>query len=462
MMTKTGSTKAKPAGPYDLFVIGAGSGGVRAARMAASMGKRVGLAEERYLGGTCVNVGCVPKKLMVLAADFRETFDDAAGFGWTLAEPGFDWPALVERIGREIERLQGVYAGLLERSGVERFDVRARLLGAHAVEVGGRRVEADNILVATGSWPAMPDIPGIEHALTSNEMFTLLELPSRVAIIGGGYIAVEFAGILRGFGADVHLIHRGERVLRGFDGDVRDLVGRQMQDRGVAVRLSTEVKRIEKRADYLLLALSDGTVLEVDALLAATGRRPFTSGLGLEAAGVALGPDGAVLVDEHSRSSVPSIWAVGDATNRMNLTPVAIAEAMALVRTLYGEGGAPVDYALVPTAVFSHPPLGTVGLSEEAARETFGAVDIYRSIFRPMKHTLSGRDEKTLIKLVVHPQTDRVLGAHMVGPDAPEIMQGLGIALQCGVTKAQFDATVGIHPTLAEEWVTLREKAGKT
>jgi glutathione reductase (NADPH) len=441
---------------FDLFVIGAGSGGVRASRMSASYGARVAVAEERYLGGTCVNVGCIPKKLLVYAAHFSEDFEDAAGFGWTVGERSFDWARLIENKDREIARLNSVYARLLDDAGVKRIEGRARVLDAHTVEVGGRRFSAANLLVATGGWPSLPAIPGIEHAISSNEAFHLKELPRSVLVVGGGYIAVEFAGIFNGLGARTTELYRGELFLRGFDDDLRRALADEMRKKGVELRFGASIARIEKRGTVLKAVLEDKSELEAEQILYATGRAPNTAGLGLEQLGVALDGAGAVVVDEFMRTSVPGIWAIGDVTNRLNLTPVAIHEGMAVAATLFAGQPTSPDHADVPTAVFSQPAIGTVGLTETAARARYGALDVYRTQFRPLRHTLTGREEKTLMKLVVDRASQRVVGAHMLGPDAGEIIQGVAIALKCGATKANFDATLGIHPTAAEEFVTMR------
>jgi len=441
----------------DLFVIGAGSGGVRASRMSAAAGARVAVAEERYLGGTCVNVGCVPKKLLVYASHFAEDFEDAAGFGWTVGERRFDWPALIAAKDAEILRLNGIYRRLLDDAGVERIEGRARLVDPHTVEVAGRRVTAENILVATGGWPHLPETPGIEHAITSNEIFHVKELPRRAVVVGGGYIAVEFAGILHGMGAHVVQCYRGPLFLRGFDDDVRRHLAEEMRKKRIDLRFETDVVGIEKTDAGLRVELTSGDFVETDAVLYATGRVPLSADLGLEEAGVEIGPKGEVPVDAYSRTNVPHIWAIGDVTDRVNLTPVAIHEGMAFARTLFGGEATKPDHRDVPSAVFSQPSIGSVGLTETEAREHYGEIDVYRSVFRAMKHTLSGRDEKTLMKLLVDRATDRVVGCHMVGPEAGETVQGLGIALKCGATKAQFDATIGIHPTSAEEFVTMRE-----
>jgi glutathione reductase (NADPH) len=442
---------------YDLFTIGAGSGGVRASRMSAGFGARVAVAEARDLGGTCVNLGCIPKKFFVYAAHFREEFEDAAGFGWVAGERCFDWPTLLRNKDREIARLNGVYAKLLEEAGVAHIEGRARVVDPHTALVEGQRFTAENILVATGSWPSVPEVEGVEHAITSNEAFHIERLPPRAIIVGGGYIAVEFAGIFHGLGVDVVQLYRGPLFLRGFDDEVRAMLASEMTKKGIDVRFDAKVAKIEKRASGLVATLEGGEVLETDVILYATGRLPLTRDLGLEDAGVELNAKGAVVVDAYSRSSVESIWAVGDVTDRINLTPVALAEGMALANTLFGGKPTRPDHEDVPSAVFSQPAIGTVGLTEAAARERYGDVDVYRSRFRPLKHTLSGRDEQTMMKLVVDRASDRVVGCHMVGPEAGEIVQGLAIAVKCRATKAQFDATIGVHPTAAEEFVSLRE-----
>jgi glutathione reductase (NADPH) len=446
---------------FDLITLGAGSGGVRASRLAAALGARVAIVEERYLGGTCVNAGCIPKKLLVYAAEFADHFDDARGFGWTVGDRRVDWTELIRRKDREIERLNGVYRHLLEGSGARIFEAHAVLADAHTVMVDGTRYTAETILIATGGWPWKPDMPGREHLVTSNEAFHLERFPKRVLIGGGGYIAVEFAGIFHGLGAEVVQVHRGPLFLRGFDDDLRATLAEEMRKRGIELRFSTTIDVIEKKGDRLSATFSDGRRSDADLVMSAMGRSPNTRGIGLAEAGVDLDPMGAVRVDSLSRSSVANIYAIGDCTNRLNLTPVAIAEARAFFETVFRGNPTPMDYRDVPTAVFSLPNLGTVGLTESVARERFAAIDVYRSSFRPLKHTLSGRDEKTLMKLVVDHASDRVLGCHMIGPEAGEIVQGLAVALRCNATKAQFDATIGIHPTGAEEFVTMREKAAK-
>ncbi|MEE2776645.1 MAG: glutathione-disulfide reductase [Acidobacteriota bacterium] len=441
----------------DLFVIGAGSGGVRAARMAAAAGASVAVAEEARLGGTCVNVGCVPKKLMVYASHFRDEFEDASGFGWSTPPADFDWPTLIRNKDIEIQRLNDIYRRLLEGAGVEIVEGRASLESSARVAVGERRFHAERILVGTGGRPRRPAIPGSGLALVSDDVFALGELPERVVVIGGGYIALEFAGIFQGLGVQVTLVHRGDLPLRGFDDDLRTAIRDAMSERGVELRLGCEVAALHRCAAEVVATLGDGTALATDTALFAIGRDPNTRGIGLEAAGVDLESDGTIRVDEFSRTSVENIFAIGDCTNRMNLTPVAIAEAMALVDTLYRKRPRAMSYADIPTAVFSQPPLAAVGLTETQAREESARIEIYRSSFLPLKNTLSGRQERNLLKLVVDRETDRVLGAHMLGPDAAEIVQGLAIAIQCGATKTQFDATIGIHPTTAEEFVTMRE-----
>jgi len=443
---------------YDLFVIGAGSGGVRAARMAAAQGVRVAVAEERYLGGTCVNVGCVPKKLFVYAAEFAQAFRDAAGFGWTVNDTRFHWPTLRDNKTREIERLNGVYARLLDNAGVERIEGTATLAGPHTVRVGERTISARNILIATGGWPFIPDVPGRELAITSNEVFYLERFPSRVLIVGGGYISVEFAGIFNGLGAKTHLSYRGELFLKGFDRDLRDNLARQMAEQGVDLLFDSHVEGITKNPDgSLAVSFADGHQLTVDTVLYATGRYPNTRGLGLEHTAVEIAANGAIRVDDRFRTAEPSIYALGDVIDRVQLTPVAIGEAMVLVDNLFNGADRVMDYTDIPTAVFSQPPIGTVGLSEEQAREALGdKVRIYRTEFRPMKQTLAGGSDKVLMKLVVDDASDRVIGCHMVGEGAGEIIQGLGVALRAGATKADFDRTVGVHPTAAEEFVTMR------
>ncbi len=442
---------------YDLFIIGGGSGGVRAARIAAGYGAKVAIAEEYRVGGTCVIRGCVPKKLLAYAAHFHEDFEDATGFGWSVGGAKFSWEALIANKDREIDRLNGIYKRLLSESKVTLIESRAVLVDAHTLEVAGKRVTADYILVATGAHPSLPKEPGAEFGITSNEAFHLKELPRRVVVAGGGYIAVEFAGIFSGLGAKVTQLYRGEQILRGFDDDIRNTLAAEMGKKGIEIRLNTIIKRTDKIANGYRLTLSDGTVLETDLVMYAIGRIANTGGMGLEAAGVSLGGDGAVMVNEYSQTAVPNIYAVGDCTNRLNLTPVAIREGHAFADTVFGKRPTAVDHHTVASAVFSHPPVGSVGMTEAFARMQFGAVDIYRTSFRPLKHTLSGRDEKTMMKLVVDRATQRVVGVHMVGLDAPEIVQSIAIAVKMGATKQQFDATMAVHPTAAEEFVTLRK-----
>ena len=443
---------------YDLFTIGAGSGGVRASRMSASFGARVAVAEERYLGGTCVNVGCIPKKLLVYASHYGEDFDDLAGYGWTVGERRFDWAKLIANKNREIHRLNGVYRKLLADAGVELFEGHAEVVDAHTISVDGKRFTAKYILVAVGSWPAVPKFPGSEHAITSNEAFYLPSLPAKVIVVGGGYIGVEFAGIFHGLGAETTELYRGELFLRGFDDDIRKTLADEMRKRGINLRFNADIARIDKTGGTLRATLIDGSTLDAEQILYATGRGSKTPNLGLEKAGVKLKDNGAVLVDEYSKSTADSIYAIGDCTDRMMLTPVAIAEGMALANTLFNNKPTKPSYLNVPTAVFSTPNCGTVGLTEQEARSRNIKFDLYRTAFKPLKHTLTGRDERTMMKLIVDQATDKVLGCHMVGPDAGEIIQGLAVALNCGATKAQFDMTVGIHPTAAEEFVTMRSK----
>jgi glutathione reductase (NADPH) len=446
---------------YDLFVIGAGSGGVRAARVAAGFGARVAVAEADRPGGTCVIRGCVPKKLLVYAAHFREDLEDAAAYGWT-ADATFSWPTLIANKDREIARLEDIYRTLLKSAGASLYEGRATLIDPHTVEIAARRYTARHVLVATGGRPVRPDIPGAALAITSDEAFQLAELPRRVLIVGGGYIGVEFGGIFHGLGVEVTIAYRGEQILRGFDDDVRHHLHDELVRRGLDVRLQCDLRSIERRDDgslaTTLVTRGAPQQLEVDAVMFATGRQPVTAGLGLEAAGVQLDAHGGVIVDEYSRSSVPHIHAVGDVTNRVALTPVAIREGAAVATTLFGDRHVAVDHRDVPHAVFSQPPVGTVGLSEAAAAAAYETVDVYTATFRPLKYTLSGRNERTLVKLVVDAASQRVVGAHMVGPDAPEIIQGIAIAVKAGLTKEQFDATVAVHPTAAEEFVTLRDK----
>ncbi len=444
---------------FDLITIGAGSGGVRASRIAAGYGARVAVVEERYLGGTCVNVGCIPKKLLVYASEFGAAFEEAAGFGWTVTPDGFDWGRLIANKNREIQRLNGVYGELLTGSGVRIINGRATLIDAHTVAVGEQRVSAEYILIATGSWPAVPPIAGAEHAITSNEAFFLNGLPESVILVGGGYIASEFAGIFHGLGVHVTQLYRGALFLRGFDHDVRAFLADEMRKRGIDLRFNTDVTAIERAGAGVRATLTNGSALSSAMIMYATGRAPNTRGIGLVEAGVKLDAEGGVVVDAYACSSQPNIYAVGDCTNRLMLTPVAIAEGQAVAETLFNHKPTAVDYAMVPSAVFSQPSIGTVGLTEEEARTRLGEIDVYKSNFRPLRHTISGRDERAFMKLVVERKTDRVVGCHMVGADAGEIIQGFAVALRCKATKADFDATIAIHPTAAEEFVTMRKKA---
>ncbi|RMW98853.1 glutathione-disulfide reductase [Allofranklinella schreckenbergeri] len=456
---------------FDLFVIGGGSGGVRAARMAAQRGARVALAESDRMGGTCVNVGCIPKKLYSYAAHYAAAFEEARGFGWQLPAPAtLDWAALKAARAKEITRLNGVYEGLMEKAGVQRLQGHASLAdngAAHTVQVrsadgAAASYTARHILIATGGTPFVPeDLPGRELAITSNDVFDLPAFPRRLAVVGGGYIGCEMACIFHGLGAQVTQLYRGEQVLRGFDDEVRAFAAEEMRKQGIDLRLNTDVRAIEQGAQGLTLTLSDGSRLPVDAVLYATGRRPLVDGLNLPALGIAQRRNGAIEVNDRFETSASGVYAVGDVVGRKELTPVALAEAMALVDALFpppqGQEARRMAYDNIPTAIFTHPPIGTVGLSEEQAREGGRAIRVYRSDFKPLKHTLSGSSERTLVKLIVDDASDRVLGLHMVGADAGEIVQGFAVALQCGATKAQFDATLGIHPTSAEEFVTLRE-----
>lgn len=442
---------------YDLITIGGGSGGVRASRFSAQRyGKKVAVIENLRIGGTCVMRGCVPKKLLVYGAHFAEDFEDAAGFGWNVGKTGHDWPKLMAAKNKELDRLEGVYHRLLHDAGVEEITGTGRLVDAHTVDVDGKTYTAEHILIATGGWPKMPDVPGIEHAITSNEALDLADLPKRIVIVGGGYIAVEFAGIFNALGADVTVIIRAENILRGFDQTMRDALREEMTTKGITVMSECQVESIEKTDSGYSLRLDQVELLETDLVMYATGRGPNTKGIGLEAVGIEMDRNGAIIVDEFSKTSVDNIYAIGDVTDRIQLTPVALAEGMAFARTIYDAKPTSVSYENVPSAVFSQPPIGSVGLTEEDARKNH-KVAIYQSRFRAMKHTLSGREEYSVMKLIVDKDTDRVLGAHMMGADAPEIIQGVGIAVKAGATKADFDATIGIHPTAAEEFVTMRE-----
>lgn len=447
---------------FELLVIGAGSGGVRASRMAAARGVNVAVVENRYLGGTCVNVGCVPKKIFVYASEYAGTFEEARGFGVNGQLENFDWPTLRDNKTNEIKRLNGIYNNLLESSGVKILHGTASILDPHRVSVGEQEFTAERILVATGGWPFKPDIPGAELAITSNEAFYLEEFPKRVVVVGGGYIAAEFAGIFNGLGAETHLLYRGEQVLRGFDEGVRRFAASQITHKGVRIHTQTDILRIERLADgSLRCQLNNGDMLDTDCVMYATGRKPLTEGLNLEAQGVDLRGDGSIVVDHFFRTAVPSIYALGDVIGTPALTPVALAQAMKLVAHWYDGDNEPLSYDNIPTAVFCQPNIATVGLSEEEARERFGDdLRIFESDFRPMRHTMSGLPERTFMKLVVHASTDKVIGAHMVGAEAGEIIQGIAIAIKAGATKAMFDSTIGIHPTAAEEFVTMRSPRG--
>lgn len=443
---------------YDLITIGAGSGGVRASRLAGRYGARVAVVEELRVGGTCVLRGCVPKKLLVYGSHLRHEIEDMAGYGWSVEGIEHDWGAMIAAKDKELDRLHGIYMNLLAGAGNTVLDGRGVVVDPHTVEVAGKRYTAERILVATGGWPTLPEVPGIEHAITSNEALDLKERPGRVAIVGSGFIAVEFAGIFHGFGSETHLIYRADKVLRGFDEDIRTALTTELEKKGLNLRPETLPTRIEKGADCYLVHLSDGETLEVDSVMYATGRAPNTKGIGLAEAGVELAANGAVKVDEWSRSSVPSIWAIGDVTDRIQLTPVALAEGQAFAETEFNGNAIRPDHDDVPSAVFSQPPIGTVGLSEARARENYGELDVYVSGFRPMKYTLTRNAERGFMKLIVDRASQRVVGAHMLGVDAPEIIQGIGIAVRMGATKRDFDRTIGIHPTAAEEFVTMREK----
>jgi len=442
---------------YDLFTIGGGSGGVRASRFAAQYGARVAIAEGRDWGGTCVNVGCIPKKLMSYSAHFHEDFADARGFGWQVGAATHDWRALIAAKDQEISRLNEVYRKILDGARVNRMDGYAAIEDAHTVRVNDVSYSAGHILVATGGRPSVPAIPGKELGITSDEFFRLSAVPERSVVLGGGYIAVELASILNGLGSAVTLVYRGTQLLRGMDGELGSFLAGEMRKKGVNIMLGNNITAIEGAAGGVKeVRLSDGTVMTSDCVLFATGRHANTAGLGLAQAGVAVQDNGAVCVDQHFTTSVPSIHAIGDVIDRVALTPVALAEGMVVAAHLFAQGQRTISYDNIPTAVFSHPNVATVGLSEEAARQKFAQLRIFKSEFKALKHTLSGSAERTFMKLVVDAQSDRVLGVHMVGAEAGEIVQGFAVALQCGATKAQFDATIGIHPTSAEEFVTMR------
>ena len=464
MVTNTADTKGGQDFDYDLFVIGAGSGGVRAARLAALSGARVAVAEEHRVGGTCVIRGCVPKKFMVFASEYTREFDMARGFGWDVPEPTFNWPTFRNAKDIEIARLSGIYVANLTKAGADLFHGRATFKDAHTLEITGadgpNTVTAAKILIATGGRPRIPDdVPGAEFGITSEGAFHLDELPKRMVVVGGGYIAVEFACIFHGLGVDVTLAYRGSNLLRGFDEDVRSHLADELKKRGVKVALACEHERIEKREDGILVShVTDSMVLESEVVMFAVGREPHVKGLGLDKAGVKLNDKGAVAVDEYSRTNVEHIWAVGDVTDRMNLTPVAIREAQAFAETVFLGKPATFSYDAIPTAVFSQPPVGVVGMTEAEARHEFGKVDVYMTKFRPMKCTFAGCDDRVLMKLIVEPKSDRVLGCHIVGAEGPEVIQIAAIAVKAGLTKVQWDATCALHPSVSEELVTLREK----
>ena len=446
---------------YDLFVIGAGSGGVRAARLAAMTGAQVAVAEEHRVGGTCVIRGCVPKKFMVYASEFSQAFKAAEGFGWSHCDMTFDWPTFLDAKDVEIARLSGIYVSNLQNAGADLMHERAELLDAHTVKLlkSGKTITTDKVLIATGGRPTSPqDLPGIEHTITSNEAFHLPALPKRIMVVGGGYIAVEFAGIFAGLGVETCLMYRGPNILRGFDNDVRSHLTGEIEKRGIKVILGTEHTKVEKTATGLLNHLNNGHAEETDVVMYATGREPYTAGLGLSNAGVALNERGAVVVDDFSKTNVDNIWAVGDVTDRINLTPVAIREGAAFAETVFRDNPTSFDHETVASAVFSQPPIGAVGLTEAEARHKYGKIDIYRAVFRPMKSTFYGGEERMLMKLVVDAASQKVLGCHVVGPDAPEMIQMAAIAIKLGVTKQQWDSTCAVHPTAAEELVTMREK----
>ncbi len=445
---------------YDLFVIGAGSGGVRAARVAANTGSKVVIAEEYRVGGTCVIRGCVPKKLFVYASRYGKDFKDAENYGWSGEKPTFDWATLIANKDKEIDRLNAIYIKNLKASDVQILDTRAVVRGPHTIYLVGEDIEvtARTILIATGGAPFVPEFPGHEYTITSNEAFHLPSLPQNMVIVGGGYIAVEFAGIFAGLGVHVTQLYRGEQILRGFDDDLRDNLNEEMVRRGIDIQLNADVKEISHAGPGYRVDLNNGDTIYTDLVMYATGRNPNSQNLGLEKTGVEVNRKGAIVVDEFSQTSIPSIYAIGDVTDRVNLTPVAIREGMAFVQTVFHDNPTSVDYENIATAVFSEPELGTVGLTETQAREKYDEIDIYKSLFKPMKHTISGRDTKTMMKIIVDATSDRVIGVHIMGPDSGEMAQILGIAVKMGATKADFDATMAIHPTAAEELVTMRDK----
>lgn len=442
---------------YDLFVIGAGSGGVRAARIAAGHGARVGICEYSRVGGTCVIRGCVPKKLLSYAAHFSEEFEDAEGYGWDVGKPRFSWTRLIANKDKEIDRLNAVYLKLLDNARVTLYSVHGKLLDSHRVQLGDEIISADKILIATGGKPWRPEIPGAELAITSDEAFHLKQLPKRAIVVGGGFIACEFASIFNGMGSDVVQVYRGDQILRGFDQDVRDTLAKEMRKKGVNIQLQNNISALRKANEgHIIATLDNGNELHADTVMFATGRVPNVEGLGLPDAGIEVTVDGVIPVDEYSCTNLPNVFAVGDVTNRVNLTPVALMEGHAFADSEFGGAPREVNHAFIPSAVFSHPTVATVGYAEKEAREHFGELRVYRSEFTPMKHTLSGRDEKTMMKMLVQNSTNRVVGLHVVGMDAPEIVQGFAVAIKSGLSKQQFDTTIGIHPTAAEELVTLR------
>ncbi|WP_158804816.1 MULTISPECIES: glutathione-disulfide reductase [unclassified Acidisoma] len=443
---------------FDLFVIGGGSGGTRCARISATHGARVGVAEERFWGGTCVNVGCVPKKLMVQAAEYGQWAEDARGFGWHIVKGGHDWKDFIAAKDEQIDRLKNIYKTMLQKAGAHEFEAHVRLIDPHTLDIGGNRKTAEHIVIATGGTPRRPVCIGAELAGTTDDLFYLPERPKSIAIIGGGYSAVEFAGVFAALGTKVHLVYRQPLPLRGFDGDMREAVAEALAAQGVSLHHGVLLSKIEAEREGRFVHLSDMTKLHVDYVVMTTGRVPNTHDLGLEAAGVALDDKGAVRVDEGGHTNVPGIYAIGDVTDRLNLTPVAIAEGHALADTLFGQKPRTASHRNVPTAVFTSPPLSTVGLTEEEAARR-GATDIYLSRFRPLRHIMTGRNRHTVMKLVVDQASQKVLGAHMLGEDAGEIMQGLAIAIRMGATKQDFDSTIGIHPTAAEEFVTMRTRS---
>ena len=443
---------------YDLITIGAGSGGVRASRLAGGYGAKVAVCEEDRVGGTCVLRGCIPKKLLIYGAHYADYMEDAVNYGWTIEGASHDWTKLIANKNSELDRLNGIYLRILRDNNVDLKEGRGVLVDDHTVEIAGECLTAENILIAVGGRPTLPDIPGIEQVITSNEALELPKLPKRVVIVGGGYIAVEFAGIFSSLGVEVTEIIRADNILRGFDIDMRTSLFEEMEKRGIKILAETVVESIEKQGDTFSLRLGNDEILETDCVMYATGRRANTEGLGLEAAGVELYDNGSIIVDELNRTTQSHIYAVGDVTDRIQLTPVAIQEGHALADMLFNQDTRTTDYTNVPSAVFSTPPIATVGLTEEQARAEFGEVDIYDSNFKPLVHTLTGRDERSVMKLIVEPKSDKVIGCHMMGIDAPEIIQGVAIAMKCGATKAQFDATTGIHPSSAEEFVTMRSK----